>query len=84
MTSADILEQVRSQIVELSEVDPAAIHPEATLTDDLALDSIDAIDLAVKMQDITGRRVSEASLRKLRTVGDIVNLVERMLRGETE
>jgi acyl carrier protein len=42
--------------------------------------SVDAIDLAVELQALTGVRVAEVELKKLRTVGDVCDLVER-LRG---
>ena len=54
---------------------------DSLLRDDLDLDSIDAIDLAVKIQEITGARVDEAELRHVRTVGDVVDLITRMLPG---
>lgn len=82
MTKTEILERVRSTMAEMFELDPGAITPEARLIEDLDLDSIDAIDMAVKMQEITGKRVEEAELRKLRTIGDIVNLLGAMLATE--
>jgi acyl carrier protein len=47
--------------------------------DDLELDSIDAIDMAVHIQEMTNVRVDEDALRKLRTVGDTVDLVAILL-----
>lgn len=78
MTKEEILAEVVQTMSETFELDPAAIKPEAKLFDDLDLDSIDAIDMAVKMQDMTGQRVDEDSLRGLRTVGDVVNLIDRL------
>ena len=57
------------------EVDPGAIHPGAHLVDDLDLDSIDAIDLAVKLEEETGLEVSEKEIRKIAIVQDVVDLV---------
>ena len=57
------------------EVDPGAIHPGAHLVDDLDLDSIDAIDLAVKLEEETGLEVSEKEIRKITIVQDVVDLV---------
>ena len=47
MTKTEILERVRSTMAEMFELDPGAITPEARLIEDLDLDSIDAVDLAV-------------------------------------
>ena len=61
------------------EVDPGAIHPGAHLVDDLDLDSIDAIDLAVKLEEETGLDVSEKEIRKIAIVQDVVDLIHRRL-----
>lgn len=83
MTRAEILQHVTKTLVELFQVDAAKVTPEARLGEDLDLDSIDAIDMAVKVQELTGKRVEEAALRKVRTVGDVVDLVESILREKS-
>lgn len=40
-----------------------------------ALDSIDAIDMIVKLQELIGQRIEETALRKVRTIRDVVDLV---------
>ena len=77
MTRDAIVAEVTRTLVELFEVDPAAVRPEARLYEDLDLDSIDAVDMAVKVKELTGRRVEERELRAMRTVGDLVALIER-------
>jgi acyl carrier protein len=76
---AEVLEEVQKRIAEMFEIDRASIREESLLREDLDLDSIDAIDLAVKIQEITGARVDESLLRNVRTVGDVVDLIVRML-----
>jgi len=72
-------DEARRRIVEMMaqtfELEPAKITPESRLYEDLDLDSIDALDLVVKLQDLVHRRVTEDELRGLRTVGDVVALV---------
>jgi acyl carrier protein len=60
-------------------IDPARIKPETRLYEDLDLDSIDAIDLVAKLQGISDRRLEEDELREVRTVGDMVAIVETVL-----
>jgi acyl carrier protein len=79
MSKQEILAQVRSAMAELFELEPAAIALEAHLIDDLDLDSIDAIDMAARLQQLTGRRVPEEALKSLRTVADVVDLVHDQL-----
>jgi acyl carrier protein len=82
MTRDEILSEVRRQMAEMFEIDPERIKAEALLGEDLELDSIDAIDLAVKIEALTGRRVNEHALRTVRTVSDVVELIASMV-GET-
>ena len=49
------------------------------LVDDLDLDSIDAVDLAVRVEEKTGLSLSEADLKSFRTIQDIVELIDERL-----
>ena len=77
MNPPEILAHVRAMMVELFELEAARIVPQAQLVADLDLDSIDAIDMVVKLQDVIGRRVDEQELHGLRTVEDVVTLIHR-------
>ena len=79
MNRTEISTEIRTRIAEMCEVDAASIREESLLREDLDLDSIDAIDLAVRIQELTGARVQESALRSVRTVADVVNLVEGVL-----
>ena len=82
MTRADIFDKVSLILVEMFELDSKSVTMEARLVEDLDLDSIDAIDLAAKMQEFTGRRLIEDELRKIRTVADVVDFLEKTLSGK--
>lgn len=81
MTRDEILDRVRRTIAEMFEIDVARLHESARLVEDLDLDSIDAVDMAVRLQELTGRRVDEADLRAVRTIGDVTALVLRLRAG---
>ena len=81
MNRDQVFDEVQRRMSEMFELDRSSIREDSLLRDDLDLDSIDAIDLAVKIQEITGARVDEAELRHVRTVGDVVDLITRMLPG---
>ena len=49
------------------------------LVDDLDLDSIDAVDLAVRLEEKTGLSLDEADLKSIRTIQDIVDLIDERL-----
>ena len=65
---------------ELFKLDPARVQPGARLIEDLELDSLDAIDLAVKVEDSTGLVFDEATIRMLRTIEDVIVAIESMIR----
>jgi acyl carrier protein len=48
---------------------------DARLSDDLDLDSIDAVDLVVKLQEYTGRKISPSEFKSVRTIGDVVDKI---------
>lgn len=79
MSDSDTLVRLRRMMSELFEIPAERVVPDARLVEDLELDSIDAIDMVVKLQELTGQRVSEAELRGLRTVADVVTLVQDRL-----
>ena len=75
MTRDEIFSKIQATLVEMFELAPEEVTLEARLYQDLDLDSIDAIDMVVKLQELTGKRVEEEAVRAVRTVGDIVELV---------
>jgi len=81
MSPPQILAKLRELLAEKFEVDPARITPEADLYRDLDLDSIDAVDLVIKLQEMTGKRIKPDEFRSVRTIGDIVVAVDRLLAG---
>jgi acyl carrier protein len=79
MTDKQILDRLREVLADTFEIEPAKITPEADLFRDLDLDSIDAVDLAVKLQEMTGKRIRPEEFKTVRTVGDVVTAVDRLL-----
>jgi len=58
------------------------IVPDATLMKDLDLDSIDWIDLAVKLEVETGLKLDEQDLGRIRTIRDVVDVVHQRLSAD--
>ncbi|TJY58294.1 acyl carrier protein [Sinimarinibacterium sp. CAU 1509] len=77
-TQAEIFEQIKVLLVELFETDPAKITLEAKLYEDLEIDSIDAIDLILKLKDYTGKKVRPEDFKHVRSVNDVVVAVESL------
>jgi len=79
LSKQDVLSRVTEVLVRSFDLDPDEVHPTAHLFDDLDLDSIDAIDLVVGLEESTGLKVVEEELVQIRVVQDVVDLVHRKL-----
>ena len=79
MTSEQILEKLKAILAESFEIDPTRVTPETNLFQDLDLDSIDAVDLAIKLQEMTGKRIKVDDFKSVRTVGDVIVTVQNQL-----
>jgi len=77
-----IYEEVSTLLIKLFEIEPDAITPQARLYEDLELDSIDAVDMIVQLQKKTGKKIKPDEFKSVRTVQDVVDAVERLLREE--
>lgn len=75
---------LHENLVELFEIEASAITPEALLFDDLDIDSIDAVDLTVKLKEFTGRRIQPSDFKQVRTVQDVVDAVFELLNREDD
>ena len=78
-TKEEILTRVSETLAQSFGVDPSQVNPGAHLFDDLDLDSIDAIDLVVGLEEETGIDVNEDDLKTIRVVQDVVDLIHRKL-----
>ena len=78
-TADDVLSLLRRHLHDMFEVPEGAVVPEARLYEDLDLDSLDAVDLIVKLQEITGKRIAPADFKSVRTVSDVVDKVNRLM-----
>ena len=82
MQREEVLEQVRLALIELFELDGDAVTETAHLYQDLELDSIDAVDLVVRLQKLTGKKIRPEEFKAVRTVQDLVDAVSALLAGQ--
>ncbi|ABM01583.1 acyl carrier protein [Shewanella amazonensis] len=76
-----ILAKLTTILVDDFEIDADAISLEANLYQDLDLDSIDAVDLVIKLQQLTGKKIKPEEFKSVRTVADVVNAIEALVQG---
>lgn len=77
-----ILREVQLIMKELFQMDETRVVPAARLAEDLDLDSLDALDLAVKVEDLTGHELDEQKLRSFKTIEHVVVAVDQLLGPE--
>ena len=77
-TQEEILITLRQIMSEMFELAPEDIVLSASLSEDLDIDSIDAVDLMVRLREITGKRINPEDFKNARTVQDVVETVHRI------
>ena len=78
MTKEDVLGRVNDVLAGEFEVDRAKLVPEARLFEDLDLDSIDAVDLVVRLQQQTSLKVKAEDFKAIRTLGDVADVIVKL------
>jgi acyl carrier protein len=79
MTKEDIYPTLVNMLHEMFELDRSKITLDANLYSDLDIDSIDAVDLAVKLKELTGKRLQPEVFKSVRTVQDVVDALTVLL-----
>ncbi len=81
-TKEEIIDAIKEVLVAEFECEESALTPEVNLFSDLDLDSIDAVDLIVRLQNQTGLKVKAEDFKKIRTLGDVADVIERLMRAQ--
>src|SRR5690349_14250304 len=75
-------DQIQSWVIdllaEMFELDAAELSADSNLYADLDIDSIDAVDLAVKLKQLSGKRLQPEVFKTIRTIGDVVNALVQL------
>ena len=79
MTKEEILKKIQEMLAQLFDLDAEEIKPESKLFEELELDSIDAVDLVVKLQKQIGKKIMPEDFKQVRTVQDVVDVVDRLV-----
>ena len=78
MTKEDVLGRINDVLSDEFEIDRAKLVPEARLFEDLDLDSIDAVDLVVRLQQQTSLKVKAEDFKAIRTLGDVADVIVKL------
>lgn len=70
-------DKIKEIMVDTLACDENKITPEASIADDLSIDSLDAVELVMALEEEFGIKIPDEELGKLKTVQDIVDTVEK-------
>ncbi|MBS7528167.1 acyl carrier protein [Fusibacter paucivorans] len=70
-------EKVKDLLVEELGLDADEVTLESNIREDLGADSLDMVDLIMSIEDAFGIKVDEKDTVNIKTVGDIVNYIDK-------
>ena len=70
-------EKVQAILARQLRVDPAVVTPEAQIKKDLGADSLDILQLLMRIEDQYGITIPDKALATFKTVGDVVAYLEQ-------
>ncbi|MBJ9703363.1 MULTISPECIES: acyl carrier protein [Acinetobacter] len=78
LSQEQVLTKLREWMEDLFEIEPESVQLDSNLYSDLDVDSIDAVDLVVKIKELTGKQVKPEDFKNVRTVLDVVTVIRNM------
>jgi acyl carrier protein len=82
MSPDELYAWVVDLLADMFELDKADLTPESNLYADLDIDSIDAVDFAVKLKQLTGKRLQPEVFKTIRTIGDVVAALDSLVEEQ--
>ena len=80
MSKEEIFLKLKEILSSEFEIDADSITPDVKLYQDLELDSIDAVDLIVKMKEYLPGKLDPESFKKAVTVQDVVDILHPLIK----
>lgn len=79
MQRQEIIDIVNKTLIENFELKPEDLTPDALIGENLKLDSLDAVDMLVHLEDRLGTKYDIEKFKEVRKLNDIYNLVEEAI-----
>lgn len=84
MNQEDAILKIREIFSKNFNISPASVTPASKLYEELGLDSLDAVDLVLELQQLTGKKIKPEVFKGVRTVEDIVRVIVALEDGAGE
>jgi acyl carrier protein len=75
VANEEIEQELAAIVEEIAGVAAADVTPEKSFVDDLDIDSLSMVEIAVQAEDKFGVKIPDDELANLKTVGDAVNYI---------
>ncbi|GLB62806.1 meromycolate extension acyl carrier protein [Dietzia sp. NCCP-2495] len=77
-TEAEIIAGLAEIVEEVTGIEPSEVTLEKSFVDDLDIDSLSMVEIAVQTEDRYGVEIPDEDLAKLRTVQDAVDYIQKI------
>ncbi len=77
-TQEELIAGIAEIIEEVTGIEPSEVTVEKSFVDDLDIDSLSLVEIAVQIEDKYGVKVPDEDLAGLRTVGDAVAYIQKL------
>ena len=78
LSEQEILTGIGEIVEEIAGVDAGEVTPDKSFVDDLDIDSLSMVEIAVQTEDKYGVKIPDEDLAGLRTVGDVVSYIQKL------
>jgi len=76
----NLMQDVKSIIAKIVEIDPEKITPDASFVEDLGMDSMMALEILASIEKKYKLRIPEENLAKITTLKQVTELVDGFLK----
>jgi len=84
LTQEQIVEELGKIIEEVTGIEPSEVTIEKSFVDDLDIDSLSMVEIAVQTEDKYGVKIPDEDLASLKTVGDAVTYIQKLEAENSE
>lgn len=73
-----MFEKIAAMLAEQLGIPQSKITLDSKIVDDLGADSLDVVELLMQLEDATGKTVPDEEVTKIKTVGELVEVIENL------
>lgn len=84
ITQDELIAGIAEIIEEVTGIEPSEVTIEKSFVDDLDIDSLSMVEIAVQTEDKYGIKIPDEDLAGLRTVGDVVTYLQQLAAANPE